>query len=145
MRLPSGTFVDSGTPIYPGSNFTWGEATKNCCRHIEDLIIDGKLITTALEIESKIVSAAIEMDAYRQSLGNRPIIVTSWYRPQHINGKVGGSTYSRHQFGDAVDWKSNYMSPKKIARILEANHNDGGYKAYYKFTHTDWRGNRARW
>ena len=145
MRLPSGNFVDPRTPIYPGSNFTWGEATKNCCRHIQDLKIDNKLIITAEEIEQKIVVTAMSLDDYRAILGDRPIIVTSWYRPVYINQRVGGSKYSRHQYGDAVDWRSDYLSPKKIAKKLEANHSSGGYKAYYNFTHTDWRGSKARW
>ncbi|MEO1692184.1 MAG: D-Ala-D-Ala carboxypeptidase family metallohydrolase [Cyanobacteria bacterium J06631_6] len=145
MKLPSGIVVTKNTPIYPGSNFTWGEATKNCSRPIEDLIIDRKVIITAEQIEEKIIHAARNLDHYRELLGNRPIIVTSWYRPRSVNSRVGGSNWSRHQFGDAVDWKSNYLSPSQIAKIIEPQHFSGGYKAYYKFTHTDWRGHKARW
>ena len=145
MKLPSGLVVDRSTPIYQGSNFTWGEATKQCRRHIQDLYIDGKLLITAEDIEQKIVNAAINLDKYRYVLGNRPIIVTSWYRPSHVNHRVGGSKYSRHQYGDAIDWKSNYLSPQQIASLIKADHLDGGYKDYYKFTHTDWRGHKARW
>ena len=58
MRLPSGKEVYSSTPVYPGSHFTWGEATENCTRHIENLVIDGKLIISALSIEKKIVQTA---------------------------------------------------------------------------------------
>ena len=85
MRLPSGAIVFISTPIYEGSNFTWGEATKNCSRSLEDLWINGVRIITAQQIEKNIVLTAIAMDAYREKLGNRPIIVTSWYRPQLIN------------------------------------------------------------
>ena len=145
MRLPSGKIVYPSTPIYPGSNFTWGEATKNCTREIEDLYIDGRLIIDALNIEQNIIDAAQKMEEYRAKLGNKPIIVNSWYRPQSVNQRVRGSKYSRHMYGDALDWVCRYFSPQQIARILKPHHNHGGYKAYNDFTHTDWRGTRARW
>jgi len=145
MKLPSGKSVYPSTPIYPDSNFTWGEVTKNCSRPIIDLLIDGKLLITALQIEQNIISTAKAMDLIREKLGNRPIIVNSWYRPSSVNRSVGGSKYSRHQYGDAVDWKSYHFSPSRAAVLLEPLHHAGGYKAYKRFTHTDWRGHKARW
>lgn len=145
MKLSSGKLVANNTPIYPGSNFTWGEATKGCTRHLEDLVIDGKLIITAKQIEDNIIRSARFLDHYRELIGNRPIIVNSWYRPQSVNARIGGSRFSRHQYGDGVDWICRYFSPQNIARKLEPHHNHGGYKAYPSFTHTDWRGYRARW
>lgn len=145
MKLPSGLLVSGDTPIYLGSNFTWGEATKNCTRPIENLVIDGRLIITSGAIEENIVRTARFMDYYRDLLSNRPIKITSWYRPSEVNRRVGGSRYSRHQYGDATDWISYYFSPRDIAKVIEANHASGGYKAYSGFTHTDWRGHKARW
>lgn len=134
----------SNTPIYPGSHFTWGEATKNGARSLEDLVIDGRLIVSATQIEKNIVLTAMALDLIRSKLGNRPIHINSWYRPKSVNKRVGGHQYSRHQFGDAVDMRSNYYSPKQIASLLEPLHN-GGFHAYYNFCHIDWRGERARW
>jgi|SRR5210317_324791 len=145
MKLTNGKVVYPSTPIYSGSNFTWGEATKDCTRPIEDLVIDGRLMISAAQIEDNIVKTAAAMDVYRKKLHHRPITVTSWYRPARINAAVGGSKYSRHQYGDAVDWVTHHMTPAKIARRLEANHTAGGYHAYRTFTHTDWRGHKARW
>ncbi len=147
MQLPSGKNVYSSTPIYPGSHFTWGEATKNCTRPIQDLVIDGKLIISAVDIEKNIVQTAKNMDKYRQQLGGKPIIVNSWYRPAHVNSQVSNSKWSRHQYGDAVDWVCSHLTPAQIASQLEPHHNAGGYKCYSRqnFTHTDWRGQRARW
>ena len=85
------------------------------------------------------------MDAYRAKLGNRPIKITSWYRPSSVNARVKGSKYSRHQYGDGVDWIQRGRLPSEIAILLEAHHHEGGYKAYRTFTHTDWRGFKARW
>ncbi|MEM6613289.1 MAG: D-Ala-D-Ala carboxypeptidase family metallohydrolase [Cyanobacteria bacterium P01_C01_bin.72] len=145
MKLPSETLVYPSTPIYPGSNFTWGEATEDCKRSLENLYIDGRLIITAAQIEQNIISVARNLDAYREKLDNRPIIINSWYRPRAVNRNNGGVKWSRHQYGDGVDWVSGYFSPQDAARILEPDHNDGGYKAYSNFTHTDWRGHKARW
>ena len=147
MQLPSGKQVYSSTPIYPGSNFTWGEATQNCTRPIQDLVIDGRLIISAVDIEKNIVQTAMNMDNYRDQLGDKPINVTSWYRPSNVNSQVSNSKWSRHQYGDAVDWVCSHLTPTQIASKLEPHHNDGGYKCYVRqnFTHTDWRGTKARW
>lgn len=145
MKLSEGRIVYPSTPIYTGSNFTWGEATKNCSRPLCDLIIHGSLVISAAEIEKNIVKTALKLDHYRKLLGNKPIRVTSWYRNSFVNERKGGSLYSRHQYGDGVDWVSSYYSPRQVARILEPLHEHGGYKAYAIFTHTDWRGYKARW
>ena len=144
MQLPSGKLVNNSTPIYSGSNFTWGEATEKCTRHIQDLIVDNKLIVSAIEIERTIVATAQRLDTIRGQLGSRPIWVNSWYRPQHINKRVGGSKWSRHQYGDAVDIRSNYYAPGQIYSQLKEVH-QGGLGKYYSFVHVDWRGKQARW
>ena len=103
MRLPSGKTVYSNTPIYPGSNFTWGEATRNCERAIEDLWINGILSSKAIDIENNIIKTAQNLDDFRAKLGNHPITINSWYRPKKVNDRVSRSKYSRHQYGDGVD------------------------------------------
>ena len=143
MHLPSGKKVRSATPIYPGSNFTWGEATRRCTRHLKDLIINGNLVIASEDIEVKIVETAKKLDEVRHKLGSRPLYVNSWYRPSHINARVGGSKWSRHQFGDAVDIRSGYLSPHQIYDLIKDH--DGGLGRYYGFVHIDWRGYRARW
>ena len=145
MKLPSGRYVSINTPIYLDSNFTWGEATRNCSRPISDLVINGRLFATALSIERTIVLTAQKLDELRAKLGNRPIWINSWYRPQNVNHRVGGSKYSRHQFGDAVDIRSNYYSPTDIYSTVDKTHYNGGLGKYPTFVHIDWRGNKARW
>lgn len=83
-----------------------------------------------------IIATARKLDEIREDLQRRPIWVNSWYRPKHINRAVGGAKWSRHQYGDAVDIKSNYHSPQHIT---------GGLGRYYSFVHIDWRGTKARW
>ena len=145
MRLPSGLTVSKDTPIYKGSNFTWGEATKNCTRPIRTLVIDGKTIMSSRSIEQKIVEAAKELDKIRRLLGNRPIRVNSWYRDPQTNARVGGTKYSRHQYGDAVDIVSNYWRPSQVREKLETVMTHGGMGTYWNFNHLDWRGHKARW
>lgn len=145
MKLSDGKIVTRDMPIYSGSNFTWGEATKNLSRPVQDLIIGGRLHCSASEIEKSIIATATYLDNVRSRLGNRPLIITSWYRPAHINQRVGGSRYSRHQYGDAVDFKSNYLHPHQVYKMLDRFHISGGLGRYYSFTHLDLRGKRARW
>jgi len=144
MILPSQLSVGSSTPIYKGSNFTWGEATKNCTRYVGDLFVDNKLILSSNAIEQNIIATAQQLDKVRLILGGHPVWVNSWYRPKHINQRVGGAKYSRHQYGDAVDIRSDYLSPQAIYRLLDKVH-DGGLGRYYNFIHLDWRGYKARW
>lgn len=145
MLTPSGKKVISSTPIYSGSHFTWGEATDNCLRPLQDLIINNKLVKTGKEIEENIIATANQLDEFRALLGNRPIKVNSWYRPQHINSRVGGVKDSRHLFGDAVDISSDYLSPSAIYKFLDRVHMYGGLGRYRGFVHVDFRGEIARW
>lgn len=145
MKLPSGKTVNKNSPIYPGSNFTWGEATKNCSRPCCDLIINGQTIINKFEIEQKIIETARNLDDVRELLGNKPIYINSWYRPPSVNRSVGGSSRSRHMFGDGVDIRSSHYSPGKIYALLDRNHSGGGLHHYSSFVHIDWRGVKARW
>ena len=134
-KLPSQKIVYASTPIYEGSNFTWGEATKNCRRELVDLYIDGVFILSALQIEARIISTAKSLDEVRSLLGGRPLLVNSWYRPPAENRRVGGSLYSRHQYGDAVDIRSDYLSPRSIFGKLKSH--VGGLGKYRSFVHID--------
>ena len=146
MQLTTGQFVEKNTPIYPGSNFSWGEATKKLSRPVQDLIKDQKLVISDREIEANIIKVAKYMDKVRTIFEDRPIHITSWYRPLHINKRIGGNSNSQHLYGLAVDFKSNYFSPAYMYQKLENWHgNNGGLAKYYKFVHLDLRGYRARW
>lgn len=145
MQLPSGKLVFADTLIYSGSHFTWAEATDNFTRQLQDLVIDGELIITAADIEANIIEAAKRLDRIRTLLNNRPIYVNSWYRPAHINRRVGGATYSRHQYGDAINIRSNYISAYQIYKLLDRIHKNGGLGRYFSFVHVDFRGEWARW
>lgn len=117
------------------TNFTWGEATK-----------DGLRIPVDAGITANIVKLAGYMDGVRKALGNRPIIVTSWYRDPATNKQWGGAKYSQHLQGNAVDF---YVAGENVVttfnRLKRYVINDGGLAAGSGFIHIDLRGYKARW
>ena len=128
------TFYLSGH-IHKGGNFTWAEATKN-----------GTRIPNSREIVENILAIADVMDEIRELFGNRPIIVTSWYRDPATNRRVGGSSRSRHMKGDAVDFVVQGIKPNEVQRRLDPWWGSrGGLASASSFTHIDKRGYRARW
>jgi hypothetical protein len=117
-------------PIIPGGNFTWAEATKN-----------GSRIPTTSEIVNNILVLAELLQRPREQIG-RPFFVTSWYRDPITNRAVGGATFSRHLFGQAVDFYVEGLSPYVIADRLQWW--PGGMGVYPGWIHLD-TGPRRRW
>ena len=116
-------------------NFTWEEAIKR-----------GDDMPQNQDILKTIVVTASRLEHYRTYLGNRPIIVTSWYRSSRRNQAVRGSRNSRHLQGDAIDFYCLHLSPFKIYQLLDKYHGDrGGLGLYKGHVHVDFRGHKARW
>jgi hypothetical protein len=67
-----------------------------------------------------------------------PLQVNSGYRNVHHNGSVGGATFSRHLYGDAVDLKSLVVSLNELAQLCDTYGADyvGMYSSH---VHCDWR------
>ncbi|MFZ5475270.1 MAG: D-Ala-D-Ala carboxypeptidase family metallohydrolase [Myxococcota bacterium] len=78
------------------------------------------------------------MQDVRDEVGG-PVSVNSGYRSPEYNAGVGGVTYSRHQYGDAVDLDVEGMSADELADICDRLGAD--YVATYStgHTHCDWR------
>lgn len=119
------------SPIFPGANFNWGEATKN-----------GTRLPANEGITNQIIRMAKEMQKIRDNFG-RSITITSWYRPPAVNRAVGGSSRSTHKRGHGVDFLVAGVSPREVQRKLEYWNGGLGYGS--TFTHIDNRGYRARW
>lgn len=79
-------------PIYPGSAFMWYEATKN-----------GSRIPPTKQIVDNIILQAKNLDKLRAFNGNKPLVVTSWYRDPRTNAAVGGASRSDHLTGRSTD------------------------------------------
>jgi hypothetical protein len=79
-------------PIYPNSHFSWSEALKS-----------GERMPANKQVVLNIIKLAKDLDKFREYLGDKPMKVTSWYRPPAVNRAVGGSSKSAHLEGYAVD------------------------------------------
>lgn len=133
IGVPGVGKVDLSAAIVPGGSFTWAEATKN-----------GSRIPQSSTTSEAIVRMAGKMQLVRSWLGDRPITITSWYRPPAVNKAVGGAKNSTHLSGHGVDFVVAGLSPGQVQRILDPKWGGGlGYGR--SFTHLDDRGYRARW
>lgn len=72
-----------------------------------------------------------------------PFIINSAYRSPGYNAQVDGSaSWSRHTFGDAIDFFSPNLSLKKLKDLCLA-HGASFFQIYTSHVHCDWR-NSAR-
>ena len=117
-------------------NFTWGEAFVNRT--------DARMCDNiTLDIVGNIIATAQRLEEVRAHLGNRPIVVTSWYRDLFSNREVGGASRSWHLSGRAVDFNVTGLSPQQVQAQLEPFW-VGGMGCARTFTHLDTRPTRAR-
>lgn len=138
IRLPGlSNPVDIEDPIYPGSNFTWAEATRNGTRIPVDTNFQGQIIPAA-RITANIIAIAKELDRLRAEFGNRPIHINSWYRPPAVNRGVGGARDSQHLLGWGVDIVIEGIKPREVYRRLAKTWR-GGLGDSSIFTHLDLR------
>lgn len=86
------------------------------------------------------------LEEIRKACGDRPITITSGYRPPAYNKKVGGASKSQHIVAAAADIKVSGMLPSEVYKICDKLvGNRGGVGKYKTFTHVDVRGYRSRW
>ncbi|HBB31272.1 MAG TPA: peptidase M15A [Cyanobacteria bacterium UBA8803] len=127
--------IQLSASIIPDGNFTWAEATHGGTR----------MPPNQATVDAMVRIARLAQRA-RDRIG-RPFMVTSWYRPPHINRAVGGAPYSRHMVGDAMDFLCEGLSGNQLYWSLEPWW-PGGLGRYTKFPnlcHIDSRSYRARW
>lgn len=91
MTLPNGKTVYLNQPIIPNGNFLWREATHGGTREPK-----------TQDDADNIIALAAPLQKARDQIG-RPFRVTSWYRPEPHNSRVGGARRSQHLSGRAVD------------------------------------------
>jgi hypothetical protein len=125
--------VEGSEPIIKDGNFTWNEATRN-----------GSRLPVDKEVTDRIILAAEKMQEIRKLLGDKPITVTSWYRPPLVNKAVRGASNSQHLLGWAVDFVHSELKPLEVYRRLD-NWHKGGLGKANTFTHIDLRRENARW
>ncbi|MFJ6994866.1 D-Ala-D-Ala carboxypeptidase family metallohydrolase [Streptomyces sp. NPDC003090] len=87
-----------------------------------------------------------KLEALRHALGDQPITVTSGFRSYSCNSAVGGSSTSRHLYGDAADLGAGPHSLCKLAQQARSHGFNGilgpGYPDHNDHTHLDHRPSR---
>ncbi|SCF27078.1 zinc D-Ala-D-Ala carboxypeptidase [Micromonospora viridifaciens] len=87
-----------------------------------------------------------KLQAMRHALGDQPITVTSGFRSYACNNAVGGSSTSRHLYGDAADLGAG---PHSLCRLAQQARNHGfneilgpGYPGHNDHTHVAHKSSR---
>lgn len=75
---------------------------------------------------------------------NKSVKITSGYRTESHNKKVGGATNSYHTKGMACDIQVSGVHPILVAMYAEKL-NAGGIGVYSNFVHVDTRKKNTRW
>lgn len=128
-------WLDTNGHITP--NFIWAEA--QCA--------DGTPVPQELRLNA--IRHAWNLERLRHRLGDRPIILLSWYRHPRHNAEIGGTRASRHLQADGTDHAKDWVD--RIGRELVLREGDrvfrrGGMGVYPAGSvHFDSRGTRARW
>ena len=92
---------------------------------------------------------ASQLEVLRAHLG-KPINVTSGYRSESYNERIGGVKGSFHTLGKASDLQVKGLKPKTVHKAIEklieqGEMLQGGLGLYDTFVHYDIRGTEARW
>jgi Peptidase M15 len=91
-------------------------------------------------IEARLKPLCQQLEFIRTYFGGRPIRILSGFRTVVHNRRVGGSKFSRHLSGTAVDFVIKDYKPRIVAKTLrdladKGKITDGGIGEYTTFTH----------
>ena len=93
--------------------------------------------------------SANALQTLRDHIGT-PLQVTSGFRSEGHNRKVGGTSRSQHLLGLGFDIKADGLTSDRLAYIIKALMKvelipQGGVGIYDRHVHVDFRGTPARW
>lgn len=119
-------------------NFKWSEFDCKCGAVLPE------------HLKTNVALLARNLEVIRAEAGNKPVIITSGYRTEAYNKKVGGVVHSQHLFGRAADIKIKGMTSKEVYTLIlrlikEGKILKGGVGLYPTFVHYDIRGREAYW
>lgn len=111
-------------------HFRWSELLHNQTDKPDfDVLMNIEMVANLLEI-------------YREKLFNeRPVIITSGWRSEDYNKKIGGAKKSFHLSGLAVDFVVQGYEPYYVYTLLDNVHK-GGLEKARTWTHLDLGNNR---
>ena len=101
-----------------------------------------------LELLANVKELADNLQVLRDEVGV-PITITSGYRTEAYNKKIGGAKSSMHIQAKAADIKVQGLTPKEVKHIIEilikdGKMKDGGIGLYSSWLHYD-VGPKRRW
>lgn len=135
IQLPRIGQANLNDSIIPGGNFTWSEATHQ-----------GTRLPPNHQVFDAFIRIAQLAEEARKRL-DKPMLVTSWYRPPQANKACGGAKNSRHLQGDALDFTCEGLTGHQLYNLLDPwwPGGLGMYPWFPQLCHIDARGYRARW
>lgn len=126
QSVPEGEMLTRALPrgVYCTENFTWAE-----------LLLNQKSMPSFYVLEN-LWALANRLQTLRDTVfQGKQVIITSAWRDEDYNRKIGGSTGSKHILGQAADIFVKGMPPSKVQLLLKRF--SGGLGAYKNFTHVD--------
>lgn len=124
----------------------WGDFSQNVSEYFtvgELLNYDRNRIPRDTVSKKRLVLIAAELDKIRREWGG-PLRLTSGFRPEPINSRVGGVRGSRHTFGDAVDVAPIGRSIHDFQKWVDQHWFGAlGYGARRGFVHLDMRNGKG--
>ncbi len=121
LLLPIGLFMYALYKALPHDNVVIpdkpDQISKNFNLNEMNVTSTGLPNTIPTEAQAWLVALTQEiLQPLRDKIGS--ITITSGYRSQEVNSRIGGSPYSQHMLGQACDIISPGMSPKDIFLVL---------------------------
>ena len=113
------------------NNFGWWELTIN------------QIELPSLDVLKNLLSIVVILQVYRDKVFEKPITITSGWRSEHYNAKIGGAKNSFHVQGLALDFTVKAMKPEDVFMIFDKTFY-GGLELAPSWTHIDNRGRIAR-
>lgn len=102
-------FRELHQPILDAENFTYGEALYLNRWNI--YAIPNRQVLAEIE------KLAIKLQKIRGIL-KKPMLITSWWRPEEYNKLIGGASQSWHITGGAADFRCPNISADRVREIL---------------------------
>lgn len=110
--------------------------------------IDTKMVCTCCGRGALDDTLLVVLELVRNHFGE-PVTITSGYRCDEYNAKVGGGEYSQHLYGSAADIVVRNISAQEVYSFIDKTFpNSFGLGLYLTdggFVHIDVRPKRARW
>jgi len=97
------------------------------------------------QLYKNVQSLMDKLETLRTVLGDRPIYISSAYRHEKYNAKIGGVKDSQHIVAKAADIRVKGLNSTQVYTVADKVFYDGGVGVYDGFVHVDVRTKKARW